>query len=258
VNLLQAKCRVTAHQALCGNYYKLVLQNKSMAAKAKPGQFINIRVDERSDLLLRRPLSIHLVQDGRLEIIYKVVGRGTEKLSQVKVQEKIDVIGPLGHGYTLTEGKTILVGGGTGVASLAFLAATLKKEFNQVPTVLIGAKTKDDLLCSAVLENLGCTVKTATDDGSQGYPGLVTELFREMVAIFSTHPRMVYSCGPLPMLRELSSLCRHFRIPCEVSLEEHMGCGVGACMGCVVKGAKGEYLRVCKEGPVFKSNEVVL
>jgi dihydroorotate dehydrogenase electron transfer subunit len=256
--LLQANCRVTAHHALCGNFYKLVLQNKSIAAKAKPGQFVNLRIDKGFDLLLRRPLSIHLVKDGHLEIIYKVVGRGTEKLSQVKVQDTINVIGPLGRGYTLTEGKTILIGGGTGIASLAFLAATLKNKFNQIPTVLIGARTKEELLCSEVLEKIGCLVKTATDDGSQGFHGLVTELFREMVAIFSTHPSMVYSCGPLPMLRELSSLCRHFRIPCEVSLEEHMGCGVGACMGCVVKGAKGEYLRVCKDGPVFNAKEVLL
>lgn len=256
--MLQAKCQVIAHHALCGNFWKLSLGNKSMAAKAKPGQFVNIRVDKGSDLLLRRPLSIHQVKSGQLEIIYKVVGRGTEKLSRVKVQDKIDVIGPLGNGYTLNEGKSILVGGGTGIASLAFLGATLKNKFNQVPTVLIGAKTKDELLCVETLEQIGCTVKTATDDGSHGFHGLVTELFREIIAIYSTHPSMVYACGPLPMLRELSGLCRHFRIPCEVSLEEHMGCGVGACMGCVVKSAKGEYLRVCKEGPVFKASEVVL
>ncbi len=124
--------------------------------------------------------------------------------------------------------------------------------------MLVGAKCKSELLCSEVLEQMGCPAKVATDDGSQGFHGLVTELFREIIAIFSTHPRMVYACGPLPMLRELVRLCRHFRIPCEVSLEEHMGCGVGACMGCVVKGTKGEYLRVCKEGPVFNANEVIL
>ncbi len=126
--MLQAKCRVTAHHVLCGNFYKLVLKNKSIAAKAKPGQFVNIRVDKGSDLLLRRPLSIHLVKGDQLEIIYKVVGQGTEKLAQVKIQDKLDVLGPLGHGYTLTEGKTILVGGGTGIASLAFLAETLKNK----------------------------------------------------------------------------------------------------------------------------------
>ncbi|MDD5492939.1 MAG: dihydroorotate dehydrogenase electron transfer subunit [bacterium] len=256
--MLQAKCRVTAHHPLCGNFYKVVLKNKRIAAQAKPGQFLNIRVDKGSDLLLRRPLSIHLVKDDNLEIIYKVVGRGTEKLAQVKIQDSIDVLGPLGHGYTLAEGKTILVGGGTGIASLAFLAETLKNKYNQSPTVLIGAKNKEELLCAEVLENIGCTVKVATDDGSQGYHGLVTELFREIVAIFSTHPRMVYACGPIPMLRELVKLCRHFHIPCEVSLEEHMGCGVGACMGCVIKGKNGEYLRVCKEGPVFNANEVEL
>ncbi len=256
--MLQAKCRVLANSLLCGSFYKLVLQNKSIAAKAKPGQFVNIRVDKGQDLLLRRPLSIHLAKNDHLEIIYKVVGRGTEKLAQVKEQEKVDVIGPLGHGYTLTEGKVLLVGGGTGIASLAFLAEALKIKYNSVPTVLIGAKSKEELLCSQELEKIGCPVKIATDDGSAGFHGLVTELFREIVAIFSTHPSMVYACGPLPMLRELVRLCRHLHIPCEVSLEEHMGCGVGACLGCVVKGAKGEYLRVCKEGPVFKASEVIL
>ncbi len=256
--MLQAKCRVIVNTLLCGNFYKLVLQNRSMAAKAKPGQFVNIRVDKGLDLLLRRPLSIHLVKDGHLEIIYKVVGRGTEKLAQVKDQEKIDVIGPLGNGYTLVEGKALLVGGGTGIASLAFLAEALKNKFNNIPTVLIGAKSKEELLCAETLEKIGCPVKVATADGSVGFHGLVTELFREMIAIFSTHPSIVYACGPLPMLRELVRLCRHFHIPCEVSLEEHLGCGVGACMGCVVKSVKGEYLRVCKEGPVFKASEVVL
>lgn len=256
--MLQAKCRVMANSLICGNFYKLVLQNKNIAAKANPGQFINIRVDKGQDLLLRRPLSIHLAKDDKLEIIYKVVGRGTEKLAQVKEPEKLDVIGPLGNGYTLTAGKVLLVGGGTGIASLVFLAETLKYKYNQIPTVLIGAKNKDELLCSETLEKIGCPVKVATDDGSEGFPGLITELFREMVAIFSTHPSMVYACGPLPMLRELVRLCRHFHIACEVSLEEHMGCGVGACMGCVIKGAKGEYLRVCKEGPVFKASEVIL
>ncbi|MBI5555012.1 MAG: dihydroorotate dehydrogenase electron transfer subunit [Elusimicrobia bacterium] len=256
--MLQAKCRVLANSLICGNFFKLVLQNKSIAAQAKPGQFINIRVDKGQDLLLRRPLSIYLAKDDKLEIIYKVVGRGTDKLAQVKEQEKLDVIGPLGNGYTLTAGKALLVGGGTGIASLVFLAAALKTKFNSVPTVLIGAKSKEDLLCFTALEKIGCAVKAATADGSVGFHGLVTELFREIVAIFSTHPSMVYACGPRPMLRELVRLCRHFRIPCEISLEEHLGCGVGACLGCVVKGAKNEYLRVCKEGPVFKASEVIL
>ena len=256
--MFQDKARIIANDRLCGNYYKLVLASKNIAKAAVPGQFVNIRVDEGLDPMLRRPLSIQGVSKNHISIIYKVVGRGTEKLAGKKPGGQLDLIGPLGSGYTLTEGSVLLVGGGTGIASLLFLAAQLRQNYNASVTVIIGAKNQGELLCAEEFEKLGCAVKTCTDDGSLGFKGLVTGLLKQYLSILNVHPKALYACGPIAMLKEISRLAGHFRIPCEVSLEEHMGCGVGACMGCVITARNGGYLRVCKDGPVFNIKEVAL
>lgn len=256
--MFQAKCPIISHTLICGNFRKLIIKNKAIAEAAQPGQFLNIRVDEDTALLLRRPLSIHDVSTDKIEMIYKVVGRGTEKLALKKEKDFLDVIGPLGNGYTLTEGKVILTAGGTGVASLLYLAKQLIKKFGSVVTVLIGGKTKEQVLCAEDFTKIGCAVKICTDDGTLGFKGTVTRLLKEHLSIFSIQPKVVYACGPLAMLSEITALTNHFKIPCEVSLEEHLGCGVGACMGCVVKISDGKYARVCHEGPVFDAKEVML
>jgi dihydroorotate dehydrogenase electron transfer subunit len=256
--LFQDKARIIANDRICGNYYKLVITSRNIAKKALPGQFVNIRVATGPDLMLRRPLSIQNAVKNRVSVIYKVVGRGTEKLAAKKAGEQLDLIGPLGSGYTLTDGAVLLVGGGTGVASLLFLAAKLRESYNASVTVLIGAKTQEELLCADEFEKLGCAVKICTDDGSLGFKGTVTASLKQYLSILNVHPKALYSCGPLAMLREIGRLAVHFRIPCEVSLEEHMGCGVGACLGCVVNAKNGGYLRVCKDGPVFDIREVAL
>jgi dihydroorotate dehydrogenase electron transfer subunit len=256
--LFQDKCRILANEPICGNFYRLVLESKSIAAAAVPGQFLNIRVEQGTDFLLRRPLSIHEIKKNSVSIIYKTVGRGTGKLSLKKPKESLDVIGPLGKGYTLSDGKAVLVGGGTGVASLKFLAADLINKQQAAVVVMIGARTREEVLCGNEFSELGCKVEICTEDGTLGFKGMVTSLLKQYLSVMGAHPRVVYACGPMPMLKEVGRLTSHFRIPCEVSLEEHMGCGVGACMGCVVPARNGGYLRVCKDGPVFDAREVAL
>lgn len=255
--MLLANCKIMENVHVCGNFYRLTLVHKQIARKAQCGQFINVLIDEAADILLRRPFSIHSIYHDKIRILYKIVGRGTEKLSQKKPHELLNVIGPLGHGFSLTAGKVVLVGGGTGVACLHFLAEQLIKKCQTTVTVLIGAKTKEEILCAEELIELGCCVKTATEDGSAGIKGVITDILKEHLSVFSTQPQALYGCGPMAMVKEVAVLARHFRIPCEVSLEAHMGCGVGACMGCVIKTKnRFDYKRVCKDGPVFKAEEV--
>lgn len=268
--MLQANCQIVENVHVCGSFYRLTIKHKQIARKAQCGQFLNIRIDEGAEIFLRRPFSIHSVMNDKIQILYKVVGKGTEQLSKKKIHEPLNVLGPLGNGFSLTEGKVVLIGGGTGVASLHFLAEQLIKKHQTSVTILIGAKTKEEILCSQELLGLGCCVKTATEDGSAGLKGVITDILKEHLSVFSTQPHALYACGPTGMIKEVALLAQHFRIPCEVSLEEHMACGVGACMGCVIKvktqKAKSkntkdksgfEYKRVCKDGPVFKAEEVL-
>ena len=223
-----------------------------------------LKVSDLQGPLLRRPLSIHRVDKEKIEMLYERVGKGTEILSQRKAGEFLDVIGPLGNGFTLPpknrEFKAVLVAGGMGVAPLVFLAQRLatgkRKSAGDRIQVLIGARTKQQLLCEKEFKKLGCDVKIATDDGSAGFSGRVTGLLERALLTQDYQRTIVYSCGPKPMLRELVRICRKKLIPAQVSLEEHMACGIGACLGCVVN-TVGGYKRVCKEGPVFEAEKLI-
>jgi dihydroorotate dehydrogenase electron transfer subunit len=152
------------------------------------------------------------------------------------------------------------VAGGMGVAPLIFLAEKLAK--SQVTShksqviVLIGAKTKGQIICEKEFKELGCEVKIATDDGSRGFKGNITDLFRNLVSSVEYRVSSIYACGPRPMLKEISWISKKYKMPAQISLEEHMACGIGACLGCVVNTKEG-FKRVCKEGPVFKADEIV-
>jgi dihydroorotate dehydrogenase electron transfer subunit len=219
--------------------------------------------------LLRRPFSIHKAdgKQGRIEILYEVVGEGSAALSQRKAGEVLDIIGPLGRGFALNtpsenSGKDIvLVAGGMGVAPLFFLAQKLqeslaKKKNRSRICVLIGAKTSNHILCASELRRLGGHVSIATDDGSLGFRGKVTALLRRILDTRGCGVSNIYACGPHPMLSALSKLAHIYAIPAQVSLEAHMACGFGACLGCAVATIDG-YKRVCKEGPVFNAEEIV-
>lgn len=262
--ITQIKAKIIANRQLTEEYFKIFLHPSEIAEVAKPGQFIEIKVADSYEPLLRRPFSIHRIRGKNLEILYEVVGKGTGILSQKKQGECLDVIGPLGNGFTLIPNThnlaSILVAGGIGIAPLLFLAEELvrsqKSEVTSKFLVLIGAKTKAEILCEKEFKELGCEVKISTDDGSKGFKGKVTDLLKYLLSTMNYELSTIYACGPHLMLKEISRISQKYDIPAQISLDEHMACGIGACLGCVVKTKEG-YQRVCQEGPVFKAEQIV-
>jgi dihydroorotate dehydrogenase electron transfer subunit len=251
---LQVASKIIRNLKIRGNYYKLIINAAAIAKIAQPGQFVNVKVSPGTEPLLRRPLGIHSVSAANLEMLYEVVGPGTRLLAQRKTGEYLDVLGPLGHGfdYLASTAHSILVAGGMGVAPLFFLAKRMKKAL-----VLIGAKTKTQILCAQEFKKLGCAVRVATDDGSVGFKGKVTQLLSDILRRTKDEGRRtIYACGPRPMLRVISRLSREYQIPAQISLEEHLACGIGACLGCALK-TKAGYQRVCQEGPVFDARQII-
>ncbi len=242
--------------------YHMVLEAPSVARAIKPGQFIHVRCSDSFEPLLRRPFSLHRKNGGRIEILYKVVGSGTEILSRRQSGEAVDVLGPLGNGFapklsTLnSQLSTILVAGGMGVAPLVALAQELSKKKTQKLRVLIGACSKSRILCEEEFRALGAEVSISTEDGSKGAKGLITDRLNFLLSTLNSQLSTIYACGPNAMLKALSRIANAKRIPCQVSLEERMACGVGACLGCPVKVKAGEYKMVCKDGPVFDAEEI--
>lgn len=227
---------------LTSNVYKMTLTGD--VSQIKAGQFVNILID---GLFLRRPISVCDLDNDTLTIIYKVVGEGTERLSKMQSGE-LDVLTGLGNGYdlSLAGDYPLLVGGGVGVPPMYLLAKELIKLGKKV-SVILGFNTKDEIFYEKEFEKLGASVKVTTVDGSYGVKGFVTD------AIEKGENGYFYACGPEPMLK---ALCKATEIPGELSFEERMGCGFGACMGCSCKTLTGNK-RICKEGPVMKKEEIL-
>lgn len=254
---------------ISGSYYKLILAAPEIADRIIPGQFVHVRVDERTDPLLRRPFSVHRVISnkgkpgkGHIEILYEVAGRGTEILSKISSKKKLDILGPLGNGFTISLKYSInmLIAGGMGVAPLMFLAEKLSEakteNLKQKIFVLIGAQTKLKIFCEKEFKKLGCDVRISTDDGSRGFKGKVTDLLaEELSAIHFSAPANIYACGPEAMHKALALIARRNNIRAQISLETYMACGFGVCMGCATNTTRG-YKLVCKDGPVFSVNEI--
>ncbi|MBU4140710.1 MAG: dihydroorotate dehydrogenase electron transfer subunit [Candidatus Omnitrophica bacterium] len=262
--IIQGKFKILYNKKAGPDYFKMAICAPGIAQKALPGQFVHLRCQNSVEPLLRRPFSFHRINRNNFEILYKVVGRGTNLLAKRRKGDKIDVLGPLGNGFTATRSKIILAAGGMGVAPLLALAEKLADRKKIV--VLLGAKTKGSVLCAGDFKKLGVKLQIATDDGSQGYKGLVTDLLKKLLLLRATHPptslgtgnaqrTTIYACGPKAMLKEIARISRRFRMPAYASLEEDMACGVGACLGCAVKTTAG-YKRVCKDGPVFNLQEI--
>jgi dihydroorotate dehydrogenase electron transfer subunit len=262
----QIKVKIISHKRLKENYWHLELVSRIIAKCASPGQFLNIEVGNGIEPLLRRPISIHSVSGSKVRLIYEVVGRGTQILSERNPGDLVEVIGPLGNGFDysrhacrqagtgeLANWRTILVAGGMGVAPLVFLAEKIKLS---KPLVLIGARTRKQVLCSREFKALGCAVEIATDDGSRGFKGKVTDLLKYRLSPIGYRLSAIYACGPRQMLKTITGIARENKINAQFSLEEHMACGIGACLGCVVS-TKAGYKRVCKDGPVFSGKELI-
>ena len=232
----QVILKIQSNEQIAKNVYRMLLAGDTTGIL--PGQFVNIRVEGQ---FLRRPISVCNIEDGVLTIIYKVVGVGTEAMSHLPVGTQLDVLTVLGNGYDLTKASDapLLVGGGVGVPPMYMLARQLR-EMGKTVKVILGFNTQDEVFYEDEFRALGCDVTVTTVDGSHGVKGFVTNAVDGQQSYY-------YTCGPLPMIKALIGT---IGTNGEVSMEERMGCGFGACMGCSIQTTQGTK-RVCKEGPVF-------
>ena len=220
--------------------------------ECKPGQFAQLRVDD-SGTFLRRPISIHDVEGDEISFLVQEVGKGTHWLCSLKEGDILNVVLPLGNGFTInTQGTPMLIGGGVGVAPLLFLGKRLKEQ-GVKPTFLLGARTKAQLVRLDAFREVG-EVLITTEDGSEGERGFVTQHSR--FSIFHFPFSIIYTCGPMPMMKAVAKMAREKGIECEASLENRMACGVGACLCCVEELADGHNHCVCTDGPVFNTAEL--
>jgi dihydroorotate dehydrogenase electron transfer subunit len=259
---------IVVKEAVAPHHFLLRLTCPWSPESVQPGQFCHLWLPHTSDPLLRRPYSIYRIRDGSLDVLFQVVGKGTEFLAQLDIGDAVRVLGPLGRGFDLPPAgrKALVVGGGVGMASLFLLVERLRATGHDA-RVLLGARGSDYILCREELPALGVPLDIATDDGSEGFHGFVTDLLADMLNDTpdpSPRPQgasepWVYACGPTPMMEALSKITLPRGIPTQVALENRMGCALGVCLGCVVPIATVhgvEYQRVCTEGPVFDARAV--
>lgn len=266
MNAKQIVGEVIRKEILATDIIRLTVIAPEVSSEATPGQFVMIRVAENFDPLLRRPFSIHNVSDERVQILFKVLGKGTRYLASREEGDRLDLVGPLGHGFSLPDKlcqNVAIVGGGMGIAPLFFLSkALLRSRPDARIHVHLGATRANELVgIQKDFETLGVTVAIATDDGSLGFHGYVTDLLK--CNLDRGHAWHVYSCGPLPMMQKVAELCELEKWPCQVSLETMMACGISACLGCTIHSSPAKilssskpFLHVCKDGPVFDSGDV--
>lgn len=251
---IQELCTVRDNQQLGSNIFALTLDAPRISAATVPGQFVHITCGEAN--LLRRPISICQTYDGALKIVFVTKGDGTKWLSRRQVGDTLDVLGPQGNGFDLSAlgARPVFIGGGIGVPPM-LQTMQAAKDAGAQPTAILGFRNQDSVILEDDFKAIG-TVYTATDDGSYGIHGFVSDVLKEHITEFTS----VCCCGPKPMLKALADIAEAAGIPCQVSMEERMGCGIGACLVCVcsLKSSDGStrYGHVCKDGPVFDSKEV--
>ncbi len=252
---MEIKSEILYNDRLSEGYYRLGLKWKAPSAMA--GHFVMLCVSDGLDPLLRRPFGIYRVIKGKgVELLYRVVGKGTEILSQKRPGEVLGVLGPLGNGFTLPEKgrKVVMLTGGMGIVPLYMLAERLGSG-----TLIFGARSRKETFLLKDFRGFDLKIKTATEDGSVGRKGLATELLEEEL----TPDTLVYACGPMGMLKAAARIAGKCGAKCMVSLERSMACGIGVCLGCAVKARphKDEkenrlYKMVCSDGPVFDSEDI--
>jgi dihydroorotate dehydrogenase electron transfer subunit len=279
--MVQTKAKILLNQEIAPGHFKMALYLGEKQFSVRPGQFLHIQAGDSHDPLLRRPISVHRInaKPNIVELLYKVIGKGTRLMSRRSKGTYLDIIGPLGHGFRVPKGQSnfILVAGGMGVAPLVALADQLATFRKKTITAILGAKSKAWIVCKQQLQEIGANVITVTEDGSSGEKGLATTALQNMIECFdirkTAQARMpkqsrnlvigayapevgLYACGPHAMLKAVAEIAQYYNIQAQASFEERMACGIGACMGCAIKTQTG-YERVCKEGPVFHLEDIV-
>lgn len=242
---------VVSIENITANIYDMVLECPQIASQAKAGQFVEVYTNSKEHLLAR-PISICEIKGNGLRLVFQVVGKGTEMFSNLKKGDSVKLLGPCGNGYNLKRDKTaLLVGGGIGVPPLLEAVKQLGGG-----TVVLASRNKELSILKEDFEKAGAKIFVATDDGSLGFKGNAVELLRTE----GLTADVIYSCGPKIMLKFLTDYAIEKNMECQVSMEERMACGIGACVGCVVKIKNGddwEHKKVCKDGPVFEGREVL-
>jgi len=260
----QSDVKIINTERLSSDIVRFTLHAPMIAATAEPGQFINMQVSQGYDPLLRRPFSINQIHaDGTVQVIFKILGKGTNALAKLQRGQSVNIVGPLGSHFKT--GKSMcLVGGGLGIAPLLFLAKSLLGKAKNDPAltlkIILAARNREELSCfTPGFEALGVTLHLATDDGSLGHHGQATALFPSVLD--EAVDWQVCTCGPYPMMRAVAAICREHRWPCQVSLETMMACGISACLGCAIAASDNDsdgrkYLHVCKDGPIFEEGDI--
>ena len=251
--MVKERAVIVSQKCIGTDIYDMVLSFPKGAKEAKPGQFIAMYCEDGTKLL-PRPISICGIdaEKGTLRVVYRIAGEGTRLFSEMKEGDALEVLGPLGNGFTMKEEKAIIVGGGIGIPPMLELAKQLSCE----KTVVLGYR--DELFLKDEFESYA-DVAVATEDGSCGTKGTVIDAIKEA----GVDGKVIYACGPMPMLKALAEYAEAHDMEAQISLEERMACGIGACLGCICKTKKKDHhtnvnnQRICKDGPVFDAKEVV-
>ena len=261
-NIYDCHTVVLSNEAVADAHYLLRCECTEIAQHARPGQFIHVMVSQDTGMLLRRPFTIYTVDGHEITMLYQIIGEGTKRLSEMPEGEPLHVLGPLGNTFDFTTHPepAILVGGGAGIASLMLLATALRK--HDIQTFgLVGAQRQARLLSVADLEAIDIKVHIATDDGSIGHHGYVTDTLIDLLEKTNWHRPTIYACGPHEMLSAVAKIAANYGVPTQIAMENRMGCAMGVCLGCVCPVRTDadtiEYQRVCTEGPVFNATDIV-
>ncbi len=246
---IQRLCPILRTEQLNAYAFSLLLSAGPLAEAALPGQFVHIKCGEGT--LLRRPISVCDADGDCLRVVFEVRGAGTKWLSERREGERLDLLGPLGHGFDCSGERLLFVGGGIGAPPLLYAAKTARGEAH----VYLGFRDAAHTMLLSDFERTARSVAVSTDDGSFGVHGFISAQVADALSR-STQYSAVLACGPKPLLRSVADIAARYGIPCQVSMEERMGCGVGACLVCACRTADGRYRHVCKHGPVFDASEV--
>ena len=248
---------ILANEKVGQDIWRMEIAAPKIAAVAVPGQFVNVRLHDRMEPLLRRPISLHGIdtEKGTIAFLYLVVGKGTMMMTEMQASQDINLLGPLGRGFSLDfEGnRAVVIGGGIGSAPLYPLIQALREKGKQV-VLILGARSKESIVALELYHAIGAECKIATEDGSMGVKGFVTDILEEEFKNGTCD--YLYTCGPIPMLHAIESMTEQYGVKGEISTEAHMGCGLGLCLSCSVKGKDGRNRKVCQAGPVFRLGEL--